>query len=516
MKSLRFLIIKYIKIIFPFSILMFFLGCSGSIDTKPNVIVIYTDDQEFNQLGCFGGDVLTPNIDRLAENGVKFNNYYATSPVCTPSRYSLLTGRYAGKCDELERKYPVSEPAFIRWNTFIDENEKTVVDILKENGYSTGLVGKYHIFDNESIQAQLPLDSNPEIDSVKKVLEENYDLVCSEIKKTAGFDYVGSVYANNHHALGAPKVLQEHNQEWITKSAVEFIDQNKANPFFLYLSLTLPHEPLPLKSLKSDIRTTPKGFIEGLENIQPSRETIFERVKAAGFADSVAPFTWMDDGIGTVIAKLKETNTLENTIIIFASDHGSVRGKMTCYQSAAKAPAFIYYPKSLNPKTMERSIVANIDIVPTILDMCSINNTNYDYDGKSLIPLIKGEDKDWRKSLMLEVTYTRGVVTNDWKYIAIRYPEKIAKQINKENRREFNQEGTRLSSRTIHGPAKVRYDAQNDFPGYYDYNQLYDLNNDPLEQNNLAKKEEYQEALKNMKSLLTKHSKKLPHKFGEF
>jgi len=484
---------------------------------KPNVVVIYTDDQDFDQLGCWGGNVLTPNIDRLARQGTKLNRYYACSPVCTPSRYNALTGRFAARCLELQKQYPTDNPAFIRWNTFLSQGETTVAHLLKRAGYATGFVGKYHLFDNEAAQQQIPPDADARDPEVKKKLRANYEMIRSIIRRHAGFDYVGAVYANNMHALSLPKSLQYHNAEWITAAALDFIKKNADRPFFLYMPTTLPHAPNPTESLNADPRITPLGYLDEAPDVQPSRKSVFERVKQAGLDPKTAGITWLDDSIGAVLDKLDELGLTENTLVIFASDHGSRRGKMTCYEAAANTLCIIRYKGSIAPGRSIDKLTANIDIVPTILDAAGIKNPDMKIDGRSLLPLLENPSNDnWRTSLYLEVTYTRAVVTDRYKYLAIRYPDHVRKQITPENRRQFNQEGTRLSTRSISGPVTVRYGAANDFPGYYDYDQLYDLKNDPREQKNLAYDPAHKKTLGIMKSILKGYSADLPHDFAEF
>jgi len=492
-------------------------GCSARSGKRPNVVVIYTDDQEFNQLGCYGGKVLTPHMDGLARDGIKFHRYYASSPVCSPSRYNVLTGRYAGHCRNLQKLYPAGEPAFIRWNTDLLPGEQTIAHTMKRNGYVTGMAGKFHLFDNEAVQQDNPPDADPNDREVKARIKANYEMFQAYVRDVAGFDYAESIYANNLHALALPKVLQEHNQEWITKGALDFIERYRDKPFFFYMATTIPHGPVPLESMKADERITPAGYLDEAPNVQPSRGSVLERTRKAGVYDTMAPLTWLDDGVGAVLQKLDDCGLAENTLVILASDHGSARGKMTCYESGAKAPCIIRWPGKIGEGQDNSDLVSNIDIAPTILDACGIEHPrNVHIDGMSLMPVIRGGKIKWRDSLYLEVVYSRGVVTKDWKYIAVRFPKDVQAQITAANRKEFNQEGARFSSKSITGPLAVRYNADKDFPGYFDDDQLYNIADDPAEQVNLAGDPKYAGKLEEMKQKLKKYSKNLPHAFGEF
>jgi arylsulfatase A-like enzyme len=484
---------------------------------KPNVIIIYTDDMNFENIAALGGNVLTPNIDNLITEGVQFTNFRAISAVCSPSRFNLLTGKYASHSKSLLKQFPTSDPAFLRWNVDIDKGERTMAHIMKEHGYFTGMVGKYHNFQNEEIQDQIPSDADASDPEIQKRIKTNYNMLKSKVQKTSGFDYVENVYINNLHALALPKSMQHHNMDWITSGALDFLDKTGNKPFFLYFPTTLPHEPAPVSSMFADERITPAGMLTNPPSGQPSRKSVFERIKANGLKEEAAPFTWLDDAIGTLIEKLKEKGVLENTIIVFASDHGGNRAKMTCYEKGVNAPAAIYWKDHFEKGKIINSMTANIDISATIYDLCGIKIKNSEnLDGKSLVPLITNKQDKIRESLFLEITYSKAVVTDEWKYIAVRFPETIQDKISPENNNEFNQEGTKFSKDNLTGPIKVRYDADELYPNYFDRDQLYNLKNDPNELINLANNPKYNQKLDEMKILLSGYVVDFPHSFGEF
>ena len=511
---------KYLFLLFNSAIIIsavMFTGCTTNVSDKPNIVIIYADDLNFSQLGCYGGNFLTPNIDNLARGGARFDHYYASSPVCTASRYNLLTGRFAARSLDLERQFPAGDAALIRWNTFLIKGEKTVAHMLKDAGYVTGMVGKYHLYDNESGQKQLPPDADPGDPEVKRIISENYQAARNEICATAGFDYAESIYANNLHALGLPLSMQIHNMEWITSGALNFIVQNKDKPFFLYMATTIPHGPSPVASMKSDPRITPAGILREPPAVQSLRPAVFERVKNAGLPENAAPITWLDDAIGTVYKKLTDLDLLENTVIILAGDHGGEKGKMTCYEGGAHAPAIAYWKNHIMAGTVIDEITANIDIAPTILELVNIQKpAAVKIDGLSLWPLLQGQKTGLREAQYLEVTYTRGVVTDEWKYIAVRFPKDVAEKIASENGLKFNQEGQPVITDVVAGEVRARYGVARDYPGYYDSDQLYHLKSDPDEQNNLAFNPQYLSKVNELNLKLKEFSRDLPHAFGEF
>ncbi|MCP4413980.1 MAG: sulfatase-like hydrolase/transferase, partial [Gammaproteobacteria bacterium] len=294
------------------------------------------------------------------------------------------------------------------------------------NGYATGIVGKWHLGpDWEYIGG----DEDYNDPGVKERVDKGYKIFTDYIKEVSGFDYAESIYGNNMHCIGIPKSMQYHNMEWITKGALDFIDQNKDKPFFLYMATTLPHAPGPVKSLNADPKITAAGFLDKPLDVQPGREDVFRRTHEAGFEDEAAPTVWLDDGVGSLLDRLDELNLAENTIIIFTSDHQSP-GKMSCYEAAASAPAMIRWKGKIKPNQTSDELVTNVDIVPTILELCGINPKQpQEYDGQNLGPLLKSQNPVDRKSVYLEVIYTRAVVSDEWKYIAVRFPKEIQKNI---------------------------------------------------------------------------------------
>lgn len=483
---------------------------------RPNILVILTDDMNFEDIGLMEGKTYTPTIDSLIANGVYLSNFYNCSAVCSPSRFNFLTGRYASRSKALLNQFPVTDPAFLRWNVDIDKGERTIAHVMKENGYYTGLVGKYHNLQNEHIQDQIPEDADMNDPEIQKRINANYRMLKDLVQNTSGFDYLENVYINNLHALALPKTMQHHNMEWITAGALDFIEKAGKKPFFLFFATTLPHSPAPIRSMHADPRITPSGMLDAAPDVQPDRKEIIRRVTNAGFPEQSAPYTWLDDAIGALIVDLDNRGLLDNTVILFASDHGGNNAKMTCYDKGVRAPAFIYWRNSLPAGKKIDRITANIDFPSTIYELCGINAEKEVLDGKSLLPLLTDINADWRKSLLLEITYSKAVLTEDWKYLAVRFPDIVQKKITPDNNHEFNQEGTKISADNPEETVRVRYHADKLYPAYFDRDQLYHLKTDRDEQINLANKNEYQDKLQYMRGMLKEHIGDFPHSFGEY
>lgn len=486
--------------------------------SRPNVVIIYADDMDPYMLKCYGGNVLTPNLDRLAAEGTRFTRYYATSAVCSPSRYSLLTGRYAGRCKSLQTQFPSDDTALIQWNIFLDGTEHTIAHLFKAAGYATGCVGKQHNIENMQYQTRIPDTADPRDPEVIKLLEKNYKTLVGKIKETTGFDEVINLYANNFHVLDIPLALRHHNQEWVTAGAHQFIEEHKSEPFCLYVALTAPHGgPDTIVSMeKGDPRATPRGYLREPPNVQPSRADVFRRVEEAGLPRKTSESTWIDDAVGSIRQKLEKEGLADNTIIFFASDHNG-EGKMTCYDLGTKTPAILWWPEKIPGGQVNDELVANIDIAPTLLAACGVKvPSDYLPDGINLLPMLQGKSGSVRENLLLEITYTKGVVSKNWKYIATRFPKKILAKITPENRKTINQEGAAVTYDPIAGAVAARYGVSERFPGYYDDDQLYNLKTDADEVNNLAANPEYARPLEEMRGALKKMSCDFPHVFGEF
>jgi len=495
---------------------------TGAARGRPNVVVIYVDDLDPAELACYGGGVATPHIDALAADGVRFTRFYVSSSLCSPSRYTALTGRYASRNLELREKYPAGDQAFILWNTPLTRQETTLPRILQANGYVTGMVGKWH--NGKGALEPVANGEDPAEPSTRKKIEANYKKAQEAVRDRGGFDCAEAVYGDNFNFLPITSKLKFHNQEWLTQKAVDFIASNKARPFFLYISTTIPHAPSVLPSLKQSTRVTPAGYLDKPIEVQPSRDSVLARArehvakrgaKGVGLR-TVAGMIWLDDGVGAVMDRLKALGLYDNTLIILASDNGKGKwGKNVL--NRGQIPCMVTWKNRVRGGQVNEELASNIDFAPTVLDACRAEpSPGAGLDGRSLLPLLAGAGGEWRDSLYLEVTYTRGVATKRWKYIATRFPEKVRRQIaaGEVAERELNQEG----STTVKGKKgmRVRYNSNKVFPGYYDRDQLYDLAADPGEQKNLAADPAHAAVLAELKKKLADYSRNLPHTFGEF
>ena len=538
---------KYVNLILLLlinNILFFSVHASEKVKTaidsnRPNFIFFITDDQlkdMMNFLPEGKGKNLTPATDALIADAAILSNMYVTSPVCTPSRFSCLTGRYPSTSifkPFLSTTKNFDNQTYVQWNTYITpEDINTIPWVLKRNGYYTGIIGKNHVIDCKGI-IKPKWNDDPSDESVKKLLKRNAMLLQRACNQ-AGFDFAKSLYHNNPSHNGV-KALLAHNQDWITSAGIEFI-KNAASgdqPFFLWCATTLPHGPTDDKrSWKADERITSEGLLDEPLNVQPSRESLGKRVSDAGIKGwQKENLLWIDDGLSALIDELEINGLLDNTIIIYFNDHGQ-RSKGTIYEGGVHSEAFVWKKDGFASGNKVSKLISNVDFAPTILDFAGIDYNDDMYDGESFYESLNGNNDIQRDSLYFELGFVRGVRMGDWKYISLNYPDTVKNMTLSERQKEldaFNKSQIRRGKpvyntdplanfshiRTIPGGGDAEHKSLNQYPAYYDRHQLYNLADDPKEQNNLANNINYSDTLSIMKAKLTEYLESLPGVFGE-
>jgi arylsulfatase A-like enzyme len=505
---------------------------------RPNFIFFIVDDMErymANFLPGQQGKCLTPNLDRLAREGTVMDGMHCVSPLCTPSRYNSLTGRYASRARNagfLAETRSRDGQAYVEFNSFITKDDVTLPKLLQKAGYKTGMVGKNHVVEVKGLKRFPNFDASAKDPRNVAQLKANYDRICQAVRE-AGFDYAASVYDNNPDFLGLGEIAVQ-NMDWITKGGLDFIDQFHHEPFYLYFATTVPHAPSEAKrSWDADPLITAEGYLDKPLEVQPPRHTIPERLTKAGIpvTDWAANILWVDDAIGALIARLEKYNLMKNTIIIVFNDNGQA-AKGTLYQGGVENPLCVIW-KHGGFKCGSRNSVksSNVDFVPTLLDLANVTVPSSQFDGRSLLPALNGAAMEDR-SLYFELGYARAVSKGKWKYLAVRYPEELQRMSLEERTRvleEWNAERRRKHLRivttdptqsfshltAIPGGGDAERSSTGKYPGYYDADQLYDLENDPKELNNLAKQPEFAAKLVEMKAELKRCLDGLPGKFGE-
>ncbi len=486
---------------------------SSEENSAPNIILIMADDVAPEHFGCYGGKLPTPNIDELASQGMVFNRAYAVSAACTPSRYSVMTGQFPGRSmgEEFRLADPPGEPYQISWNTPIVEENITLHEVLNEAGYFTGYVGKFHIgdldFDNPARNPEIPVFEpglDPDSPECETLLKRHQSAMIQRVKELTGADFAGSIQWENPETLPIPET-RHHNLEWFTQGVYEFLEEtNQSTPFFLHLNTTAYHGPNHHTSLLADPHYTPGGKMQDPYRFHPPRSTIFDRLLEMGLDTSTnvpdhirhynTGILYLDDQIGAITEMLREIHKIENTLIIVTADHAIEPGKSTCYERGVRVPFVAFWADRIEPGSVSNEMIQFTDFLPGFASLAKTNlPQDLQFDGTDFSPALFNQDLE-RKYIYFEEGYTRAVSSKKYKYIAMRFPGFVMDSLEKGKSNVITHFGSRIQA---HGLIASRYHE-----GYFSADQLYDLENDPWEQNNLAARPEYQPVLEEMKSAL--------------
>jgi len=473
--------------------------------SRPNVLFLISDDTATKYLGCYGGQVLTPNLDALAADGILFTDAHVPTPVCTPSRYSYQTGKYASRGIAASEGEPAPSEDIVRvgFNAAIRPGDPCLATMLKGAGYRTGFVGKVHFAGgkNEIGAVRWPNEGDPhdpEVDAAMKSNQAKYIARMHEI----GWDEATALTWGNIDD-NRQKKSWIHNQEWLTAGALDIMEKfsEGGDPFYLTMSTNVIHGPDHGRSiLDLDPRSCYGGMLDEAPDVQPSRQSIVDRLEAAGLPAShrTVGMLWIDDAFGVLINRLKELGIYENTIIVYSADHG-VEGKWSCHSNGTNVPQIWKLRGQKNAGHRSNVLIQNIDFTPTILDLCGVEApADYLMDGVSLSPALEGSQNPLREELYFEFGMQRGIRTSKWKYLTVRYREQDIELMKTGKSPALNVQGKPGVSR-----------AQLTHSHYWDADQLYDWWTDPDEQMNIIDWPQNREALSDMKGRLKKYTDEL-------
>ncbi|MEX0988207.1 MAG: arylsulfatase [Bacteroidales bacterium] len=355
-------------------------GSKEVVTPQPNVIFVITDDQGYGDLGVHGNHIIqTPNLDMFYENSVRFTNYHV-SPTCAPTRGALMTGRYTNRTNTHHT---------IAGRSQLFRDEKIIAEIFSENDYITGMFGKWHLGDNYPFR--------PEDRGFQEVVRHGGGGI------TQGPDYWGNDYFDDTYwHNGTPRKFEGYCTDVFFNEALKFIEKNKDQPFFCYISTNAPHAPLHV----------PLEYY----NLYKNDETILENQKRF-----YGMITNIDDNFQRLENKLEQLDIRENTILIFMTDNGTAFGvenkdgkmfghdgglrgkKASIYDGGHRVPFFIRWPAGnvLGGKDIDK-LTAHIDILPTLVELCELKfEEKKPIDGRSLAPLfIEGYDK-WEERILV-------------------------------------------------------------------------------------------------------------------
>lgn len=340
-------------------------------DVKPNVLLIYTDDQGSLDMNIYGAkDLYTPNMDALARKGVRFTQFYAAAPVCSPSRASLLTGRYPQRAG-----LTTNASSDRGGRTEMPAAQFTMAEMFQSAGYATGHIGKWHVGYNPSTMPN----------------QQGFDY---------SFGHMGGCIDNYSHYFywqgpNRHDLWRDGDEVWedgkffpdlMVAEVSQFMEKNKAAPFFLYWAINVPHYPLQgQKKWREHYKDLPS----------PRREY-------AAFIST------MDEKIGMVLQRLSDLGLEKNTIVVLQSDHGHseeertfggggyagpYRGsKFSLLEGGIRVPAIISWPGTLPENEVRDQMAVNIDWFPTLAELCNVPLPHHKIDGKSLVKVISSSE----------------------------------------------------------------------------------------------------------------------------
>jgi arylsulfatase A-like enzyme len=476
---------------------------------RPNVVMIVADDTTPSYHSCYGGPTPTPHIDRLAAEGVRFDRGYCCASLCCPSRWTLFTGQFTGRSRWAYESSTPDQPYRICQNGMLDPETPTLAKTLREAGYFTGHIGKWHSrFDVDDLGLEEPTvpHGDPDDPDVDAELRRRQAAAQEVVRQCGGFEHVDRVnWGNISNRLHLK--LQVHNIAWHTDGAVEFLDAAAGDerPFYLHLAASVPHSPDCQLSLKVDHSYTWGGKLDEPPRSHPPDDTVFERLRAAGLqtdgpiAGVNAGMIMLDDQVGAVLRKLDEMGEADKTIVVYTADHG-IPGKGSCHVTGQHLPTVMRWPAAIPSGLVAREVFSWVDIVPTLCEACDVSLP--DVDGASVLGALRGEWAWPREVAYHEMGWSRSVIKGRYHYIATRYP---ADQI--EGMRNGNAEW-----KPGIGQVFDRLNAPH-LPGYFDPDQLYDLATDPFERVNLIDDPARAPVVADLKAELKRITDTLPRPF---
>ncbi|MBN1290858.1 MAG: arylsulfatase [Candidatus Latescibacteria bacterium] len=404
---------------------------------RPNIVLVMTDDQGYGDLGCHGNTVIrTPNLDAFAKESVEMTRFYV-SPVCAPTRACLMTGRYYYRTGVVDTYLG---------RAMMRPDEVTIAEMLRDAGYATGIFGKWHLGDNYPLR--------PSEQGFGESLVHNGGGI-GQPSDPPGNMYFDPILKHNN----VDKKYSGYCTDIFTDGAIGFIRQNRDKPFFVYLATNAPHTPLQISD----------------EYMQPylSKGLNEETARIYGMVTNI------DDNFGRLLAVIRSLGIGDNTIVIFLTDNGpqlsanqddrfnaGLRGrKGGVYENGIRVPFFIRWPEKLRAGTKVSAIGSHIDMVPTMLDACGLSQPeDITIDGVDLMPVLTGPDTYW-PDRTLYAQWHRGDEGILYRQVAA-----VSQRYKLVQPRNFEQD--------IDMDRNVRDALEN--------LELYDLQNDPAESQNIA------------------------------
>ena len=369
----------------------FCLSCSQKISTPPHIVLILADDLGYGSIGCYGNDTIaTPHLDALAEDGLLFTNFYANGPVCTPTRAALLTGRYQQRAGLEGVIYARGQTR----QTGLDTAEVTLADMLRRSGYTSAIVGKWH------------LGYAPAYNPLHQGFSDFHGYVSGNVDYQTHVDGAGIYdwWDGRDTAVEVGYVT-----DLITDHATRFIQNHQRDPFFLYIAHESPH--VPFQGPGDDGYRQVDSTFSYLGPVKDQGRALREMIES------------LDLSVGKVVSALEEQGLRESTLLIFISDNGGERWadngdlkghKTMLTEGGIRVPAIFSWPGTIPPGRSDQPAIT-MDIVPTVLDLCAPQVQAPPLDGISLRPILTEGSFLPDRPLYWRYRDSRAVRRGNWK-----------------------------------------------------------------------------------------------------
>ncbi len=364
----------------------------GADRSRPNVIVFFTDQQRWDTLGAYGSPMgLTPNLDRMARNGVRFEHAFTSQPVCAPARSTLQTG-----------KYPTST-GVISNSQRLRDDELTLAHHFVRQGYQTGYIGKWHLAGTN--------------DRVPRERRGGYQWwAAANILEFTSLPNEGQVFDADDRAID----FKQYRVDFLTDLAIRFLRQRNSAPFYLFISYLEPHHQNNLNRF-----VAPDGYADryrGDFHIPPDLAPFPGNWKSQ-LPDYYGIIARIDECFGRLMSEVEAQRLTDNTVVVFTSDHGchfrtrNSEYKRSCHEGSIRIPMMVQGP-GFNTGCLVPELVSLVDLPPTLLECAGIEIPGA-MEGRSLLKLAQGRERNWRNEVivqMREEALQRAIRTERWKY----------------------------------------------------------------------------------------------------
>ncbi|WP_233260927.1 sulfatase-like hydrolase/transferase [Pedobacter sp. HMWF019] len=386
---------KYMMTILLFSTIC----CYALAQKKPNVVIILTDDMGYSDLSCYGNPLInTPFIDGMAKRGVLATNFVTTSPTCSPSRASLITGRY---CTRTDLNWPVGPGE----KPCLKDSEVTIAEMLKPAGYTTACIGKWHMGDYGTA-----LPNKQGFDLFYGMLY-SHDYRAPYVKT----DTVIKIFRNTRPEIYRPE--DTTLTDLYTKESIKFINSSaqQKKPFFLYLAYNMPHLPVALGAKKGGLHSAGGALGNVIEDMDHSMAKLWQALERNGQADNTIFIFTSDNGPWLNAPKRMFEDGI--TQLYHIGTAGIFKGsKGISYEAGHRVPFIIYYKGHTLVNTVIRTPLSNIDMLPTIADWAQVKLPAYTLDGESVKDLLSVKNYNkLHKPIYYVNRVLEGVKEGDWK-----------------------------------------------------------------------------------------------------